>query len=488
MAMRRFWTLTASAAIFLSTAPAWAQSGPAREGQPQAGFVLADDVYEDGQDSQAGSPSDDPMAQADAAAGMDEPVGHPSCGGCGGCSHCCGSCDSEPWRLFGGECLAASQINIQGWIAGGYTWNPDNPANNNNFPLPFNDRANDFQLNQVYLILERTTDTGGCGFDIGGRVDLLYGTDYWFTTALGLETERDGTQKWNRDVGPRPGGFRDLAGAAQYGLAMRQMYAQFALNDLTVKAGHFYTPAGYEVVGAPGNFFYSHAYTHQYGEPFTHTGVLATQQVSDRLSVSGGVTRGWDNWEDTNDSLSGIGGFTLSSPDGGTSLAFYVVVGDEPGAFGAVHDARYYQGLVFTHKFTDQWTYVLVSDFGHQEAGSVNVAGGTLDSAQWYGACQYLFYQINDCWKAGLRAEWFRDEDNFRVLGVPLQGIGLDDDDYFDVSLGLNWQPHPNLTVRPEARWDWGGPALSPFGLGGMFDDLSDRSQFTVAVDAIVTW
>ena len=45
-------------------------------------------------------------------------------------------------------------------------------------------------------------------------------------------------------------------------------------NDWKIKLGHFYTPIGYEVVPANGNFFYTHAYTMQYGEPFTHTGVL----------------------------------------------------------------------------------------------------------------------------------------------------------------------------------------------------------------------
>ena len=53
---------------------------------------------------------------------------------------------------------------------------------------------------------------------------------------------------------------------------MPQLYADFAYNRLTVRLGHFYTIIGYEVVTAPDNFFSSHAYTMQYGEPFTHTG------------------------------------------------------------------------------------------------------------------------------------------------------------------------------------------------------------------------
>ena len=58
--------------------------------------------------------------------------------------------------------------------------------------------------------------------------------------------------------------------------------------------GHFYTIIGYEVVPATGNFFYSHAYTMYYGEPFTHTGALAEFAVNDQWTVYGGWVNGWD--------------------------------------------------------------------------------------------------------------------------------------------------------------------------------------------------
>ena len=64
---------------------------------------------------------------------------------------------------------------------------------------------------------------------------------------------------------------------------MPQAYAEVGYNDLTVKVGHFYTIIGYEVVPAPDNFFYSHAYTMQYGEPFTHTGMLGDVQRQRQL-------------------------------------------------------------------------------------------------------------------------------------------------------------------------------------------------------------
>ena len=101
---------------------------------------------------------------------------------------------------------------------------------------------------------------------------------------------------------------------------------------LNVKFGHFYTLIGYEVVPAIGNFFYTHAYTMQYGEPFTHTGVLTTWVPNDQLTIIGGITNGWDNWDDGlettivnqnyanyNSNASFLGAVTFSSSDGTSS-------------------------------------------------------------------------------------------------------------------------------------------------------------------------
>lgn len=67
--------------------------------------------------------------------------------------------------------------------------------------------------------------------------------------------------------------------------------------------GHFYTIIGNEVVTAPDNFFYSHAYTMQYGEPFTHTGGLASWS-GEKVTVHGGVVNGWDKFDAETDLLS----------------------------------------------------------------------------------------------------------------------------------------------------------------------------------------
>ena len=90
----------------------------------------------------------------------------------------------------------------------------------------------------------------------------MYGTDYRFNTAAGLETR---------------GYFQIAEDRARSGSTARpspQFYVEVAYNDLKVKVGHWYAPVGYEVVPTTGNFFPSLPYTFQYGEPFTMTGVI----------------------------------------------------------------------------------------------------------------------------------------------------------------------------------------------------------------------
>ncbi len=432
---------------------------------------------------QAAPPAPAPMGEATAA-----PAAEGGCGcesGCAedcGCPTCCDSncgherccaldCgDAETVRLFDDICgLECRGLKIYGWVAGGITANGHNPVDNYNGPVTFNDRT-EGQLNQVYGVIERTVDNEGCGWGFGGRADVLYGTDHRFTMARGLETEQDLSDKWNED--------------RFYGLAMPQAYLDFAYNDTTIRVGHFYTLIGYEVVTAPNNFFYSHAYTMQYGEPFTHTGIMWMQKWNDRLSFHACLHRGWDNWEEApgEDQASVFAGATINSEDGKGTLAFNITSGDEPG-FASFENRTMYSVVYSRKLMCDRLTYVFQHDLGVQEDGVGAVGAVPIDDAQWYGVNQYLLYQLNCCWSAGARVEWFRDEDATRVTGIG-DGNAIAGDffegDFWEVTLGLNWKPNPNLTIRPEVRFDWFD------GTGTPYDDGTDTDQVTAAIDAVV--
>lgn len=384
----------------------------------------------------------------------------------GACDTCCDSvcaCDDGPCRLFP---EIGCGWNLTGWIAAGATANADNPASGFNGPVTFNDR-NRFQVNQFYMSFGRDVDTGGCGFDWGARVDLLYGTDYIFTQAAGLELRQNGNRHWNRQ-------------GNQYGLALPQAYAEVGYDNVRAKIGHFYTIIGNEVVTAPDNFFYSHAYTMQYGEPFTHTGGLVTWDYSDEIVLHGGLVNGWDKFDAVTDQTAFLGGINYTPCDRNYSLAFALITGQEDGIAPPLNGNRTMYSIVFTYDVNDSLQYVLQHDNGWEETAAVGVDN------EWYGINQYLFYTINDCWKAGARMEWFRDDDGARLSAAPVRngGGGVAPanlaGNYYNISLGLNWTPTSNIIVRPEIRWDWSdGTVAQPF------DDGTKDSQMTAAFDAI---
>jgi hypothetical protein len=344
-------------------------------------------------------------------------------------------------------------LDVRGWLAQGFTWNTTSESSYNG-TISFNDRAQEYQMNQLYLILEHKVAASGDAWDLGGRVDFLYGTDTPFTTSIGFD------DRWG------------VHASRYYRPAVPQAYLEANVpvwNGVSIKAGHFYTPIGYEVVTAPDNFFYSHAYTMQYGEPFTHWGVLSSTSFCDgEYTFSLGAVQGWDNMSDTtNHNLSTIGGVTWAITDKNT-LAATMIGGNEDS-----QDAhRYMYSLVLTNKITDKFTYVVQHDHGIQLVSNSS-------SRQWFGLNQYFLYTLSDTLSAGVRAEWFRDEEGVRVVGVR-SGYG-GKGDYYELTTGVNYKAHDLVTIRPELRWDIKrNPRTGPFDRG------QENTQLVAAVDAIV--
>src|SRR6185369_2726891 len=100
-----------------------------------------------------------------------------------------------------------------------------------------------------------------------------------------------------------------------------QFYGEIAINDLKIKAGHWYAPVGYEVVPTTGNFFPSLPYTFQYGEPFTMTGVIGSYQYNENVSFGGGINHGWDNFASSLNPHAGFVGFYTEKFQDEASLA-----------------------------------------------------------------------------------------------------------------------------------------------------------------------
>ncbi len=387
-------------------------------------------------------------------------------------------------------------IVVGGWANAGITYNATNPANGFNGPVTFGDRASEVQLNQLNLFIQRAVATEGTGWDFGGRFDVMFGTDSIFTQAYGVPAfdVNNGSpmnrSHWDLNMLNSNSRFYDLALPQAYGEA----YVPIG-NGLNVKAGHFYTPIGYETVPAPDNFFYTHAYTMQYGEPFTHTGVMGNYAVDANWSVMGGATTGsatggWDGGFDKQlGNWGGLAGATWTSTDKGTSANI-------SGTYSATseHSNKGWglYSIVLKHNITDKTHLVLQHDHGF--ADGVLTAAGIRD-AQWYGLNMHLTYDIKDNLTAGIRTEWFRDQNGFRVCSPGRVSAATDNTGasyaanfaasctaatYYAVTGGLNWKPTPWLNLRPNIRYDFADGAR-PFG-------NNKQDQFLFSTDFSVTF
>ena len=404
--------------------------------------------------------------------------------------------------------LKSNGIVIGGWTNAGITYNANDPSNGFNGPVTFGDRSSEFQMDQLNLFVQRAVATEGDKWDFGGRFDFMYGTDAIFTQAYGVpaldvnSAEAKSRSNWDLNL-------NGTAGNRFYGIALPQAYAESYVpigNGLNVKAGHFYTPIGYETVPAPDNFFYTHAYTMQYGEPFTHTGVMGNYAVDTNWSVMGGVTTGsatggWDggfnkqlgNW-------GGLFGTTWTSTDKGTSANI-------SGTYGGTSEqnsspfALY--SIVLKHNITDKTHLILQHDHGFAN-NTYDFATGTPNAidAQWYGINSHLYYDLKDNLSIGMRAEWFRDQNGFRVCS-PQRVAGATNGagnsyaiggqpnnstctaaSYYEVTAGLNWKPTKWLNLRPNVRYDWvdrANGASNPFADG-------KTAQFIFSSDFTVTF
>lgn len=337
---------------------------------------------------------------------------------------------ADDFTLKGALLPECTQWDVGGWTQFGYH-NRSNAIGNAG---EFNTHPGNFNLHQQNFYLARVAD-GSNGLDWGFRTDLLYGVDAQDTQAFGNP----------------PGSFDYLNGWDHgiYGWAMPQLYGELAYNKLNLKIGHFYTPLGYEVVTAPGNFFYSHAYTMYNAEPFTHTGVLSTYALSDNTTLFNGWTLGWDTGFDQRfGGNSYIGGITQKM--GILSLTYLCLAGNL-GSLGSTPSEGYNHSIVANFALTEKLNYVLLTDM----VAADQPAGAHRDAVSF---ANYLFYTLTDTVKVGGRAEWFK----------------LDGQSHYNATAGINYSGIGKIVFRPEIRHNW-----APF---------AGQDETTVGLDGYVTY
>src|SRR5690348_3264641 len=193
-------------------------------------------------------------------------------------------------RMGWGSALDRARVNIYGHVEGSFTWNFDNPAQNLNLGREFDIEHDKGLINQIDLNVERRVALQEGHFDVGGRVELLYGTDARFIHSSGM---------FDRD---------DFFHGPEYQFDIPQLYVDVGIpvgNGLRIRAGKFLL---FKQIDPNSSVFYSHSFSFGGALPFTLTGVTGYYPISDRLNVEAGISRGWgQSLKDNNGAIDALG-------------------------------------------------------------------------------------------------------------------------------------------------------------------------------------
>ncbi len=357
-----------------------------------------------------------------------------------------------------GQWLDKAGINIYGYGEVGYLYDmtvPHDltpaktpPGNAIFFP---GDYKNQFMLNQLDLSIERTVDPSKGKFDVGFKVEGIYGRDAFYTHSNGI-----------LDSSNKHGGL----GGGTDQLDLEQAYVTVAVpvgTGLTIQAGKFVTLMGDEYINPTQNQLYTHSYEFSYGIPFTQTGILASYNFMPNLTTTAGFTRGWNQTLYDNNSAIDFLGQVIYKPNDKLTLTGNLSLGPQATGDNA------------------HWWFVPEVIGSYQVSDNLNVTADLLYGlanalTQWYGVAGYAGYKINSYVTANGRLEFYHDG------GGITTGAGTGSDvNYWETTAGVAVTPLPNnqifstLTIRPELRIDLANQ--------GVFDG-SKFTEVNFAIDA----
>ncbi len=207
--------------------------------------------------------------------------------------------------------------------------------------------------------------------------------------------------------------------------------------------------------------------------PFTQTGILASYNLTDQWSITGGITRGWDQaFDDNNDAIDFLGQVKFA-PSKDQSFILNVSIG--PQRANNTSDYRYLLDFVYNTALSDQLSVAVNADFGWEQNAAIDG-----EDAKWWGIAGYGSYKLTSDGMFTLngRLEWFRDDGGART--------GLDGLNLYEATVGVAIKPLPKdrfgqyLQIRPELRFDLSNDDV--------FNDFTDDNQLTFGVDLLYAY
>jgi hypothetical protein len=332
-------------------------------------------------------------------------------------------------------------LQVNAFASAGYSWNANVPDAGKNQLRVFDQDDNNLTLHVLEIAFQKPAASPG---EFGFTAHLAAGSSIpKAVRSAGLESG---------DIDVHQASIRYVADAGR---------------GITIDAGKFVTPLGYEVIeGYDGfNDNATRGFLFGYAIPFTHTGLRVSYPLRDDVTGTVLIVNGWDNAVDNNRSKT-VGGQIGVVPVQGVSLLAGALYGPEQ--TGNNSNNRTVVDLVGTFAVSPLLTLGVNGDYGMEEG--TGPGGGT---ARWGGVAGYCRLHVLDRLSLALRGEYFEDTHGTRTGTVQkLQ----------EVTLTPEFRPASGFIVRSDFRYDRSNAAV--FEKRGAFQ----RSQFTITVNALVVF
>lgn len=289
-----------------------------------------------------------------------------------------------------------------------------------------------FSLNVVNLTLEKALDESA--WAAGYKVEML--------------------------LGPDSVGYNQFTGLGDFGLGDAYVSLRAPVgNGIDLKVGSFGTVVGYEVFNAPSNPNYSRSYGF-FLEPFQHTGIQASYQLTENVGISGGVANTWNTGINSRPGALGAGGAVLSE-----SQKTYMgsIVFNAPESFGFLAGSTVYAGIVdglAAGGAADTTSYYvgatiptpiegLAAGIAYDYVDDLSAPGVAVNN-RGYALAGYLSYQATEKMRVNTRLD-FANTDDFMFYSSPTAG---NHNELLSLTGTLDYSLWANVLSRAEIRWD----------------------------------
>lgn len=268
-----------------------------------------------------------------------------------------------------------------------YGQNFNNPAGQANGLRFFDGATNQFGLNLVEMVVDKTPDPSNSR--TGYHVALGFG------------------QAMNVVNGSEPKGG---LGFDQY---LKEAYFSYLApvgKGLQIDVGKFVTPHGAEVIETKDDWNYSRGILFSYAIPYYHFGMRAKYAFNDKYSLTGFFVNGWNNVLDNNTGKT----YGISfgwNPNKKFGIAQNYMAGPEEN--GSNSNLRQLSDTVITYSPTSKLSFIVNGDYGRGDRFTDPLTSIISHPVFWTGVAGYVKYAFTSSSAIATRYEYYDDHDGF---------------------------------------------------------------------------